>query len=135
MASQGATIRDVAERAGVSTATVSRVVRGIGSVTPETRQRVHQVVARDDPHERPLLVDHREGVDPAVDHLAGGLAEGVVRAPERGHDLGPLDVPGAHPHRRHPDGEGTRCLGVTGGGGHIRQIGTRREGAARPSFE
>lgn len=44
MASQGATIRDVAKRAGVSTATVSRVVRGIGSVTPDTRQRVQEAI-------------------------------------------------------------------------------------------
>lgn len=45
MASQGATIRDVAKRAGVSTATVSRVVRGIGRVTPDTRQRVLDAIA------------------------------------------------------------------------------------------
>lgn len=36
----GASIRDVAARAGVSTATVSRVLNGKLSATPETRQRV-----------------------------------------------------------------------------------------------
>lgn len=46
MVSQGATIRDVAKQAGVSTATVSRVVRGIGGVTPETRERVLDAIAK-----------------------------------------------------------------------------------------
>jgi LacI family transcriptional regulator len=41
-----ATIADVAARAGVSTATVSRVLAGIGAARPETRRRVH-AAARD----------------------------------------------------------------------------------------
>ncbi|MEO7118376.1 MAG: LacI family DNA-binding transcriptional regulator [Candidatus Limnocylindrales bacterium] len=41
-----ATIADVARRAGVSTATVSRVLAGIGSARPETRARV-EAAARD----------------------------------------------------------------------------------------
>ncbi|GAB3591868.1 LacI family DNA-binding transcriptional regulator [Angustibacter peucedani] len=40
-----ATLRQVAERAGVSIATVSRVVRGVDSVSDETRQRVEEAVA------------------------------------------------------------------------------------------
>jgi len=40
-----ATLADVARQAGVSTATVSRVVNGTGQVAPETVQRVHQVIA------------------------------------------------------------------------------------------
>jgi LacI family transcriptional regulator, repressor for deo operon, udp, cdd, tsx, nupC, and nupG len=36
------TIEDVAKRAGVSTATVSRALRGFVSVTPETKSRVEQ---------------------------------------------------------------------------------------------
>ncbi len=40
-----ATIRDVAERAGVSTATVSRVLAGIGNPKPETARAVMQAVA------------------------------------------------------------------------------------------
>jgi DNA-binding LacI/PurR family transcriptional regulator len=34
------TIADVARRAGVSTATVSRVLSGVGRARPETRERV-----------------------------------------------------------------------------------------------
>lgn len=40
-----ATIRDVAERAGVSIATVSRVVRDSGTVRPETRERVSRAIS------------------------------------------------------------------------------------------
>ena len=40
------TIADVADRAGVSTATVSRVINGTGTVLPETAARVKRAVAR-----------------------------------------------------------------------------------------
>ena len=39
-----ATIKDVAARAGVSIATVSRVLNRTGNITPETRDKVHQAV-------------------------------------------------------------------------------------------
>jgi LacI family transcriptional regulator len=42
---QRATVYDVAERAGVSIKTVSRVVTGSGSVSPDTRRRVEDAVA------------------------------------------------------------------------------------------
>ena len=42
------TIRDVAEAAGVSTATVSRALRGLPHVDPETRERVRRVAAEMD---------------------------------------------------------------------------------------
>ena len=38
-----ASLRDVAERAGVSVATASRVVSGSAAVRPETRQKVERV--------------------------------------------------------------------------------------------
>ena len=40
----GVTIKEVAEQAGVSTATVSRVLNGSGAVTAETRRRVEQAI-------------------------------------------------------------------------------------------
>src|SRR6476659_11283544 len=39
-----ASLRDVAERAGVSVATASRVVSGSAGVRPETRERVERAV-------------------------------------------------------------------------------------------
>jgi len=41
----GITIRDVASAAGVSTATVSRALRGLTNVDEETRERVKEVAA------------------------------------------------------------------------------------------
>ena len=40
MGRNGTTVREAAQHAGVSIATVSRVVRGVGQIAPETRQRV-----------------------------------------------------------------------------------------------
>lgn len=39
------TIRDVAERAGVSIATVSRLLTGTASVTPATREKVEEAIS------------------------------------------------------------------------------------------
>lgn len=44
MAKQGTTLYEVAERAGVSIATVSRVARGVDQVAPDTRQRVLEAI-------------------------------------------------------------------------------------------
>jgi LacI family transcriptional regulator len=41
-----ATIFDVAREAGVSKSTVSNVIRGVGGVAPETRQRVQDAIAQ-----------------------------------------------------------------------------------------
>ena len=40
------TITDVAREAGVSVATVSRVINGSGFVAPETKQRVQEAIER-----------------------------------------------------------------------------------------
>ena len=56
-----ATIEDVARVAGVSTATVSRALRGLPSVTPETREKVSQAAAS---------LDHV--VSPTASRLASG---------------------------------------------------------------
>ena len=55
------TIRDVAQAAGVSTATVSRALRGLPHVDPETRERVRRVAA-----------DMDYVVSPSASRLASG---------------------------------------------------------------
>ena len=57
------TIRDIAREAGVSTATVSRALRGLPNVDPVTRERVRQVAER---------LDYV--VSPAASRLASGRA-------------------------------------------------------------
>lgn len=64
-----ATITEVAARAGVSTATVSRVVSGRGRVRPDTRARVEQAIAVTG-----------WAADPAARQLAGGPGDEVVLA-------------------------------------------------------
>ncbi len=46
MAGERATIYDIASEAGVSIATVSRVLRGENTVSPKTRQKVEDAIAR-----------------------------------------------------------------------------------------
>lgn len=90
-----ATIKDVAGRAGVSTATVSYVLNGTGTITPETRRRVMEAVealsyqpnyaARSlRTRSRTLglvLPDHTGGLaDPALAELVAGLSEGAAAA-------------------------------------------------------
>ena len=45
-----ATIRDVAQEAGVSIATVSRVLQGSPRVLPETKKRIEDAILRLDYH-------------------------------------------------------------------------------------
>ncbi|MFV9503673.1 MAG: LacI family DNA-binding transcriptional regulator [Oscillochloridaceae bacterium umkhey_bin13] len=88
-----ATIKDVAERARVSTATVSYVLNGTGTVTDETRQRVLAAVAdlRYQPNHAArsmrsrsrtlglVLPVHTPGLtDPALAELLAGLTEAAA---------------------------------------------------------
>lgn len=88
-----ATIKDVAERAKVSTATVSYVLNGTGTVTAATRQRVLEAVAALNyhPHHAArsmrsrtrtlglVLPAHSPGLsDPALAELVAGLAAGAA---------------------------------------------------------
>jgi LacI family transcriptional regulator len=90
-----ATIKDVAVKAGVSTATVSYVLNGTGTVTAETRRRVMEAV--DELHYQPnhaarslrtrsrtlglVLPEHTGGLaDPALAELVAGLSEGAAAA-------------------------------------------------------
>lgn len=88
-----ATIKDVAERARVSTATVSYVLNGTGTVTAETRQRVLAAVAelgyqpnhaarslRTRAHTLGLVLSNGSpGLgDPALAELVAGLAEAAA---------------------------------------------------------
>ncbi len=50
MNNSGSTIYDIAAEAGVSIATVSRVLRGSGSVSPETKKKVEAAIARHNYH-------------------------------------------------------------------------------------
>jgi DNA-binding LacI/PurR family transcriptional regulator len=61
------TIRDIAREAGVSTATVSRALRGLPNVDPLTRERVRQVAER---------LDYV--VSPAASRLASGRAGSIA---------------------------------------------------------
>jgi LacI family transcriptional regulator/LacI family repressor for deo operon, udp, cdd, tsx, nupC, and nupG len=88
------TIKDVAELAKVSTATVSYVLNGTGVITPETRQRVLDAVAtldyrpnhaarslRTRSHTLGLVVPAGAALaDPALAELAAGLAEAAAEA-------------------------------------------------------
>ncbi|MDX1447439.1 MAG: LacI family DNA-binding transcriptional regulator [Acidimicrobiia bacterium] len=68
------TIEKVAERAGVSVATVSRALRGLPNVSPKTREKVQSVAA---------MLNYRP--DPNASRLAAGrtrtIAVGVVAIP------------------------------------------------------
>jgi len=88
-----ATIKDVASRAGVSTATVSYVLNGTGTVTAETRRRVMEAVAELEyqPNHAARSMRTRSRTiglvlqsladrlaDPALAELAAGLAQAAA---------------------------------------------------------
>lgn len=109
MAGGDATIEDVAARAGVSVATVSRAVRGLPNVSPATRQRVLAVAAeldyRPHPQAARLATGRTRAIGMAVpllntwyhSQLLAG-AEAVLQA--EGYELLVYSVTGPEARRR-----------------------------------
>lgn len=84
-------IVDVARAAGVSVATVSRVLNGVGKVSPDLRMRVttasHELGYRPNPHARALHTGRSHAIGVAATYVGGffavlfdGLEEGLTRA-------------------------------------------------------
>ncbi len=122
-ANADATIEDVASAAGVSVATVSRALRGLPNVAPETRARVAETASRlryqPDPHASRLAAGRTNAIGMAVPVLErwyfGKIVAGVASAlRERGYDLIVYEVDGeaalrrflseAAPYRKRTDG-------------------------------
>jgi LacI family repressor for deo operon, udp, cdd, tsx, nupC, and nupG len=95
-AGRGPTVQDVAARAHVSAATVSRALRDVPNVAPETRARVREVAEelgyRPDPHASRLAAGRTMTVGVAVPDIAGWyfaetLAGVEAGLQEAGYDL------------------------------------------------
>lgn len=82
-----ATMRDVADRAGVSAKTVSRVVNNDRYVSAEVRQRVEQAIDELQYVPNMLAVSFRTGRDPAIGVAVPGVADpffaSIINAVER----------------------------------------------------
>ena len=122
-ANADATIGDVASAAGVSIATVSRALRGLPNVAPDTRARIAEVASRlryqPDPHASRLAAGRTNAIGMAVPLLDrwffGKIVAGVESALRaRGCDLIVYEVDGeaalrrflsdAAPYRKRTDG-------------------------------
>jgi LacI family repressor for deo operon, udp, cdd, tsx, nupC, and nupG len=122
-ANADATIGDVASAAGVSMATVSRALRGLPNVAPETRARVAEAASRlryqPDPHASRLAAGRTNAIGMAVPLLDrwyfGKIVAGVESAlRDRSFDLIVYEVDGeaalrrflseAAPYRKRTDG-------------------------------
>src|SRR5262249_52495544 len=108
-ANADATIHDVASAAGVSMATVSRALRGLPNVAPETRARIAEAASRlryqPHPHASRLAAGRTNAVGMAVPLLDrwffGKLVAGVeATLSERGFDLILYEVAGEGALRR-----------------------------------
>jgi LacI family transcriptional regulator len=77
------TIKDVARRAGVSVASVSRALNGHESVTPETRQRIVKAAAalRYTPHSaaRSLITRRTDTIGAILPDLYGEFFSELIR--------------------------------------------------------
>lgn len=103
------TIGDVAARAGVSMATVSRALRGLPNVAPETRERVHQAATElnylPDPSAVGLATGRTRTVAMAVPYLDSWYFATVMASAEAvlapaGYDLLVFGVPNPEMRRR-----------------------------------
>jgi DNA-binding LacI/PurR family transcriptional regulator len=122
-ANADATIGDVASAAGVSVATVSRALRGLPNVAPETRARVAEAASRlryqPDPHASRLAAGRTNAIGMAVPLLDrwyfGKVVAGVESTlSEHSYDLILYEVDGeaalrrflseATPYRKRTDG-------------------------------
>ncbi len=93
---RGATIEDVARRAGVSVATVSRALRGLANVAPGTRAKVERAAAdlryRPDPNASRLAAGQSRAIGVAVPIIGGWYFSQVLAGVEAvlapaGYDL------------------------------------------------
>ncbi|MBO2517928.1 MAG: hypothetical protein CW338_11785 [Clostridiales bacterium] len=62
----GVTIHDVAERAGVNSSTVSRVINGKASITPDTKERVYAAMRELDYHPNSLARSLASGLSGVI---------------------------------------------------------------------
>lgn len=101
------TIRDVATEAGVSTATVSRVLAEFGGVTEDARARVHRAIAKLDYHPNRLARGLRQGrrkvIGVIIPDLQNPFFTGVVHGVE-----GALYLAGYTLLLAHSDGQAER---------------------------
>jgi LacI family transcriptional regulator len=78
----GSTIKDVAAAAGVSTATVSRVINNPEQVSPETRQRIEKIIEEQDYRPnifaRGLMKSRTDSVGILVSHLVNPYITSIV---------------------------------------------------------
>ncbi|MGC4943770.1 LacI family DNA-binding transcriptional regulator [Kribbella sp. DT2] len=141
MGNQRLTVREIAEIAGVSIATVSRVSRGIGQVSPETRARVERVIEEHDYRPSQLgkaLAERKHG---AVAMVFPGLSGPYFSELIQGFEYEAMEagasvhIVGTH-HRAAADDDvlaiSGRVDGIAVHGGTIQQQTLRRLAAEVP---
>lgn len=83
MTTKNATIKDVAREAKVSVASVSRVLNGLGGVTPETKKNVREVAARlnyiPDNAARSLITGRTNTIGAVLPDLYGEFFSELIR--------------------------------------------------------
>jgi LacI family xylobiose transport system transcriptional regulator len=99
----GATIARIAELAGVSTATVSKVVNGRAEVAPDTRALVENVI-REHGYRRQKKQNRATLVEIVLHELEGAYAMEVIKGVERVASENELAVVVTELHGRHTPG-------------------------------